>query len=254
MLAALALAAAAGAIAAFAPANRAGRPALIAAALALAVEFVAASLSGNAYLHYYLPAVVPIAVLAAAAGAAVAGPSEPANAPRPRARLRRSLAWLAVVPVAALGAFLWNARRVPSESAVRASSAAAYLDGATSPGATVWVWGAEASVHVLADRPPPRPYFYAYPLLRVGYGPYRDAAGFVAGLERDPPVRIVDTSATNALVPPLDRRARAAWRSPDPGYDDADLDPLFEFVERGYRPEALLGRPGPWVVWVRAAP
>jgi hypothetical protein len=69
----------------------------------------------------------------------------------------------------------------------------------------------------------------------------------------DPPAVILDTSATNPTVPPLDPRARGAWRAADPDYAAEGLDPLFDFVAAGYRVEALIGKPRPWVVYVRSS-
>jgi len=213
------------------------------AVVALPLEVVAASLSGNAYLHYYLPFMISAVVLVAALAGLVA------EAPG------RRFATLGYVVPAALIATLsgssWIGLFASSGTRAQPRSAVRWLSERTQADDRVVIWGAEAGVLVAAGRRPPGPYVYAYPLLKTGYGPYRDVARYLATLDANPPAAIIDTSATNPLIPPLDRERRAGWRSSDPGYAaGADLDPLFAWIEARYRPEVMIG-PGPaWIVYV----
>jgi hypothetical protein len=221
-------------------------PLVVWAAISAVVESAATTLSGNAYLHYFVAVVPAAAVLAA-------GLVGPADRPRGRrsgsARALAVLGSLALVPLAALGIRAASATLTPSPTATRTLALADWIDRTLPRDASVLVWGAEASVSVLSGRRSPEPYFYAYPLLRSGFEGHRDVEAFVDRMRESPPAAIVDTSATNAVVPPLDRRARAGWNAP-PGYRARGLDALFEFVEAGYRPAIALGRPAPWVVWL----
>jgi hypothetical protein len=216
------------------------------AVVALPLEFVAASLSGNAYLHYYLPFMIPAVVLLAAFARLVA------DAPGSR---RAVVAY--AVPGLLLSVFAgnsWIESFVNSGARPRQVSAVRWLVANTRPSDPVVVWGAELGVLVAADRRPPGPYVYAYPLLKTGYGPYRDVGRYLATLASHPPRAIIDTSATNLIVPPLDRKLRSSWRSPDPGYEaSVELDPLFAWIEAHYEPKVVIG-PGPaWIVYVPTA-
>jgi hypothetical protein len=222
------------------------RPLLVFAVAGLPLEVVAASLSGNAYLHYYLPFMIPAVVLVAAAAQLVA-----------RAPGRSWAVAGYAVPAALIVVFAghsWLGLFASSGTGPQPNAAVRWLVASTQRNDPVVIWGAEAGVLVAADRRPPGPYVYAYPLLKTGYGPHRDVGRYVAALAANPPRAIIDTSATNPFVPPLDGARRASWRSSDPGYAaGADLDPLFSWIEGRYHPEVAIG-PGPaWIVYVPTA-
>lgn len=222
------------------------RPLLVCAVVALPFEIVAASLSGNAYLHYYLPLMVPGVVLVAVFARLVA------DAPGPRWGLLPYTVPGGVLVV--LAAASWVGMFANSGSLPQPNSAVRWLLARTRPEDPVVIWGAELGVLVAADRTPPGPYVYAYPLLKTGYGGYRDVGRYVATLAASPPGAIIDTSATNLRIPPLDRARRASWISADPAYvAGADLDPLFDWIEARYRPEVAIGPGPPWIVYVPLA-
>ena len=219
------------------------RPLLAFAVVALPLEVVAASLSGNAYLHYYLPFMIPAVVPIAALAQLVA------DAPGRRFAVLGYAAPAALIAVLSLAS--WVGMFANLGSLPRPNSAVRWLSERTRPDDPVVIWGAESGVLVAARRRPPGPYVYAYPLLKTGYGPYRHVDRYLANLAANPPRAIIDTSATNSVIPPLDRERRKGWRSPDPGYAaGAELEPLFAWIEARYRPEVAIG-PGPaWIVYV----
>ncbi|MOA55549.1 hypothetical protein D3C78_1793620 [compost metagenome] len=74
-------------------------------------------------------------------------------------------------------------------------------------------------------------------------------------LQAHPPRFIVDTSATNVLIAPLDRARRAAWTdnyTRHPLFHSTDMrayrpseamEPIYAYLERHYRPAGTIG---PW--------
>ncbi len=102
-------------------------------------------------------------------------------------------------------------------------------------------------VLVLADKPSPSRYVYQYPLYTCGYVTDRMVNEFAAANAERLPV-IVDTSSTNAAVPPIDPAARSQWEISAEGcaLTPAMREPL-EFLEQRYVAEGRLGGTG-WTI------
>lgn len=100
----------------------------------------------------------------------------------------------------------------------------------------ILVWGAEASVNVLARRPAGTRYYYLYPLLTRGYQRPEQVRQLWADIRRWRPL-LVDTAPWNSKVPPLAASRRARWKSPDERYGPSpELELLMLQLERLYEP------------------
>ena len=201
--------------------------------------------SGRLYLQYLTPWSVSLAVLVAL----VASTIVPA---RFRLRWQR---WSGAALACALALVVFvvavkiEARRPEAEQVRLAVAAIRASTGLDEP---VLVWGAETQVLVLADRSAPSRYAYLYPLLTEGYATEARTNEFLDDLRSNPPALIIDTSATNAVIPPLDPAERATWESPDPQYQPpASMEAVFTWVEANY---SRSGQVGPWGVLTHAQP
>lgn len=215
------------------------------AVVAFPIELAAASVSGRAYPHYYMAWLPVFAVLSGFLAYAVlraiplrfaASGGEAAGAYRVR-----GLALFALLAVMAGGPVHAPARRIalfrsaPETAAKR--TAVDYLRTHTGPDETVLVWGAEPSVNFLSRRKSPSRYSFQYPLYTNGY---RNAAAaaetFLAELSSRPPAVVIDTSATNLLVPPLDPASRRRRRLPSASDPlPPAMGKLFDLLAARYR-------------------
>ena len=188
----------------------------------LPIEALLSAGSGRLYLQYLTPWFPAVALLAASA----------AKAWLPSGLRGRCERWAAAVPALGLAAVIGltaaklGPRRAEAEQVRLAVEAVARLTTADS---TVLVWGAETQVLALARRQAPSRYTYLYPLITVGYADAGRLAEFADDLRSDPPALVIDTSATNPVVPPLDPGRRASWSSPDSQYEPPE--PLQSVVD-----------------------
>jgi hypothetical protein len=110
-----------------------------------------------------------------------------------------------------------------------------YVLAHSSPGDTVLNWGHAGNVNFGAHRRSPSRYTYTQPLTLPGYSTPERIAQFVADLEQNRPVLIVDSTmpgipVLRELVPPLSRRLHAAWKRAYGGHDIPGLDGVYDFV------------------------
>jgi len=70
------------------------------------------------------------------------------------------------------------------------------------------MWGAESAFNFLLDIPAPTRYVYQYPLYTCGYTSGERLGELAMDIRESLPL-IVDTSSSNALVPPIDSGERA---------------------------------------------
>lgn len=121
------------------------------------------------------------------------------------------------------------------------------------------MWGAETTVNFLLEKESPSRFVYQYPLLTAGYASPEMVAEFLVDIQEKRPL-LIDTSATNSNVPPLDVVKRNEWAA-NPGSKsiaqfDANLallQPLFEYIQVNY---VIVNKIGPdaWPVYVYAGP
>ena len=211
------------------------------AVIDLPIEALLSAGSGRLYLQYLTPWFAAVALLTASV---VTSWMPDAWSARAR-RFVPAVLGLALVAVVALTAMKIRSRLAEAEQVWLAVEAIGQLSEADS---TVLVWGAEPQVLALSARRAPSRYAYLYPLLTVGYGNADRAAQFADDLQACPPALVIDTSATNAVIPPIDGNRRLAWTSTDAQYGlPAGFQPVFEFLESNY---VRIDSVGAWEMYV----
>lgn len=183
----------------------------------LPLEVALTSLSGRTYLHYYIAWLPVLAILAAGALAWLrdgAGRSAPPVSAR---ALTVGSAGLVLVSLAtgiamnhASGAKGWSIWR-PSPATSMANEITGYLRA----GDPLLMWGAEAEFNFLTGRGAPGRFVYQYPLYECDFARPEMIAEFADAIRRQHPV-IVDTSAWNPVVPPVERGPRMEWQRSQP--------------------------------------
>lgn len=215
----------------------------------LPVESVLASLSTRAYPHYYIPLLVPAALVAGLFCYVIQQSLVHFK--------RHKRHYLIVVPKTVLyavliyGAFLYvlSIRSMLRDNAQyerHIQSSVQYLEQHSESGDYVLMWGAETALNFLLNRPSPTRYVYQYPLYRVGYQSEAMVREFLEDLMANPPRIIVDTSVTNARIPPIASARRHGWlQAPPEGYSvlsDA-MQSVFDYIETDY---VRVGCAGEW--------
>ncbi|EFO81282.1 hypothetical protein OSCT_0871 [Oscillochloris trichoides DG-6] len=134
-------------------------------------------------------------------------------------------------------------------STLNTASAAAveYITTSIPADQQVLLWGAETSIYVATGRQAPTRIPYLYPLFTPGYPSDRVFSQFQQDLTHRP-AYIIDTAATNPMVPPLDPALRQQWLVY--GWSDG-VDPAFlafcDNLMTDYTPVTTLD--GQWVVY-----
>lgn len=214
--------------------------------IGLPVETYLATLSGRAFMHYY---VMWLPVFAALAGYFLARFAEAVDAlPAQRLWLRGVLrALLPGIIIVLLLVNNWFPAFPQTDHSSRAAQIGDYLRAEES----LLMWGAEAGYNFLLQTPAPTRFAYQYPLFAPTARRDSFAGEFTQDVARARPV-IVDTSSTNVLVPPLDVQRRRAWQEQQEISLSPALEPFFSFVDARYTPVATL-QPSGWTVYRYAA-
>ena len=198
----------------------------------LPLEFGLIHLSGRAYPHYFMT-LLPALALCAALPLQVLLQALSAW----RIPWRMQSVMVAIVAIALGGAAVTEyGKQVAANRRAGNPAAVAYLQAQTTPGEAVVLWGAEASINYLAQRPAVGRYIYQLPLYTNGYTSEARITAFLDDLLRYCPHLIIDTRNANTpmLIFPIDTAAIRARTA---------------LVHRFYRPVALIDD---WVVY-RAA-
>ncbi|RJQ24522.1 hypothetical protein C4577_07720 [Candidatus Parcubacteria bacterium] len=111
----------------------------------------------------------------------------------------------------------------------------------TQVGDYVLIWGAEASLNFISQRPSPTRYFIQYPLFTLNYSNDTKFSEFTEEVETNNPKIIIDASGStidqgvskNAIVPPIDADKRKAWLK-HKNYSPEGLDYFFGYVKKNY--------------------
>ena len=179
--------------------------------IAFPVELLLIALAGRSLDHYYIAWLPISAVLAAHLLSRildVAGNSGRQG----NARLSPQVAWAIGLAIAVL---LLPARRLvpPFMELVRSGPrrpAALAPELAEFDSEFLLMWGAETSYNFLAGKPSPTRFAYQYPLYTCEYVTDEMLEEFRLDVVHRLPL-IVDSSATNPSVPPIDAARRADW-------------------------------------------
>ena len=196
---------------------------------------------GRGYHYYYLAWLPTMGVLAAF------GVSELRRLAPPRpARLALVFGTLAMC----VQPSLLVTRLALTQDGATYSAVAAFVAANSRPNETVFIWGSQTLVLVLAERLGPTKYLYQYgPLYTRGYSTPAHVGQFLADLERNRPVLILDASNDGFITPPLDSAAFRTWTSPDIQYAPLpEMANVIAFVEATYARDGTEPATG-WPVW-----
>lgn len=217
----------------------------VVALVGLPIEGLLAISSARAYLQYLIPSAVPAGILTACV----------AHGRWSRDEGARGRGWSAgflllgvSVAIALSGVKITVRRAAADQGAVAVRS----IEEMSPAGSPVLVWGAETQVLAIAKRRAPSRYVYLYPLTTVGYVKPEMVEQFAVDLRTNPPAIILDTSAVNPVVPPVDPARRKAWTSSDPQYMlTAELGEVADWIYASYD---RAGFAGAWEVYVLRSP
>jgi hypothetical protein len=183
---------------------------LFAAFAALPVEFLLAVLPGRFEEHYFLGVLPVLCVFAALAlwglfrGTAFHESSLP---------MRFFAAGLLVILLYSTSTTALYTR-VGSYRTNDWSEVSEFIESHSTPADSVLFWGAEAGLNFTTQRRSPTKYDYLYPLYRTGFVTDEAISDFFTGLEKNPPLWIVDTK--NPMTPfleiPADSPAKADFQ------------------------------------------
>ena len=233
----------------------------------LPMEVLFASVSGRAYLHYFVVLLPPLAYMTALFGAEIIGGSvlgRPARSSRRGAGTGLVLGLAAAVVVASVLSTGVHLRDSSSEATRKRreqiDETAAYVRTHSAAGTPLLVWGHASDVYLFSQRPPASRYVYSLALLTPNYADSAMVGRFIAELRSSAPPLIVDATTGLAegerLVPSLGRW-NPAWRYPiDQGPQvrwwsmTPELHAFYDFVASTY---AVVDSVGPmrWPIYQR---
>ena len=150
---------------------------------------------GRFFAHYAIPFAVPLAVLAGVGLDGLRRSWLQTRRPVVRAALAFPLVLSAVIsiPAGVAGArFEWLPVARDHERSERVAEAIREI---STPDDSIWVWGNETQLYLLAQRPLSTPYDYLYPLVTPRYSTEALIATTLHALEAQPPVVIVDAGS-----------------------------------------------------------
>ncbi|MFQ5944338.1 MAG: glycosyltransferase family 39 protein [Anaerolineales bacterium] len=217
--------------------------------LALPIELVLVAASGRSLNHYYIMWLPAAGVLAACLFWMVFQ-----MLPEPKNSQLGVYSSKTVITVALLaGTLILPARRVlpASLKLVREGPRdLAWIEGDLKSFGQPYLlmWGAESSFNYLSGIASPSRYVYQYPLYTCGYVTDAKVREFHEAIVEKNPL-IVDTSLSNALVPPLDSLTRQEWRDTAEGCSLTEpMEELLRFLDRNYQRVDTLSRFG-WPIY-----
>ena len=189
-------------------------PATSLALLGLPIELLLVGAAGRSLNHYYvawLPALsILLARLPEFLGRADSGKPSRDQEVGPGA-WTWAAALAAVVVVLPLRYALPSFRQLLARGPRDTMSLSREVEPFLLPGEPLLMWGAESTYNFVSGHPPPTRFVYQYPLYSCGFATPEMIAGFLADLQRSPPL-IVDSSSTNPSVPPISSERRESWR------------------------------------------
>ncbi|MEW6404579.1 MAG: glycosyltransferase family 39 protein [Chloroflexota bacterium] len=230
-------------------------PLLCVALVGLPIDLFLVSASGRSYHHYYLTWLPVFAILTAQWASSISIQFKPAETALQQFKLESRAVWT----MALIVAFALPSHRdiiAPVFELVYTDPPSTPLVvkriwNYTTPDDYLLVWGAEASYNFLSERRSPSRFMYQYPLLTCGYGTDAMVGEFLDALQRHKPL-IIDTSATNRYIPPINSKARNEWEGAAfaGGHCDisARMEDVFKFIDTNYREVEVISSKG-WIIY-----
>lgn len=206
------------------------------AILTLGTDLVLANITNRGYGHYYaslLPAATLLLVMA------IRVLNEVGDHPAYDKTVKRARIYLVAILIGVpLGTSLvrfWQADWNIAGQA-RTPDLAEYVAAHTRPDDTVLVWGAATAINFLSGRASPTQFHYAYPLIVPEYTSEETIHELLLDLRTNQPAMIVDTTMIDGYrIPPLDLKMRRQWWAEGGRRDQANLVPIYNFVENNCR-------------------
>ncbi len=197
--------------------------------IGLPVEMILSSLSVRSYPHYFMSWLPIIAVSAALL--------------IERITRKRLVVVALLYAVFIQFAFVITpiARKAVEADTNKTDPVVDFITANTAPDDPVLMWGAETAYNFASGKRSPTRFVYQYPLYASGY--QRDAlvTEFLNDLRMRCPALIIDTSATNPIIPPLSARLRETW-VPAPGYELLpSMNAVFEHIDDHYVDAGMVG-------------
>jgi hypothetical protein len=204
----------------------------------LPVEIIFSTLSGRQYEHYFTPWLAPMSFLAAQGSCALANYIAEKNTCSwlrwfSRDRILGIVGLLIFIP--ALKTTIPQILHANPDPRLEEKAAASYIQQNTVSSDTVLVWGADVGINFFARRQSPSFYAYQYPLYTTNYVTPQMIARFLNDLEKNRPKLIIDISASDKFIPPIDLKKRREWRPVLVYYLPPDMNAVFSFIESHYQ-------------------
>ncbi|MGH9174339.1 MAG: hypothetical protein ACRD1H_08270, partial [Vicinamibacterales bacterium] len=215
-------------------ARRQAPPVVLAAAIALPLEIGSTALSNREHAHYYISWLPALAILSAYGLGRMRRDERPewsGVSARP-ASVRILLVVVIVCGIVPGWTLVEQLQAGVTGRLDPQVELAGWIRDETEPDDTVLVWGNRSGFNLLADRRSPSNYVYQLPLVLHGYRSDARTEAFLDDLRDEPPVLIIDATAWNTVIPPLDLERREDWRTGDPSYGPLpSMEAIYSWVE-----------------------
>lgn len=231
------------------------KPFLVVALIDFPLELLFSGTTGETYPHYFIAWLPSLAILSgfltfiflhhadSLPGGGISGHRKTISA-------IIVVIFLLIVSLNPLVSHLHLAATPPDSLMSTRLHASDYIRAHSGADDTVLMWGAETSVNYLSGRKSPSRFVYQYPLYLRNYQNDDMIASFNRDLQDRKPLLIIDTSATNPVIPPLDPVSRATpWKSSDAKYSvSPSMSVVFDYISTHYHLAGNIG-PGGWAVY-----
>lgn len=207
---------------------------LLVSMLALPIEILLSSLSGRSYPHYYLSWLAAISLIAgwtiARLGMIGVRGSDPTAI---AVRSRRYMAFGTVLLVVFIWQSYFNVLALPDKLSAGTSKTLDELGSFVAKDRSLLVWGAETKMNYYSGMPSPTRFVYQIQFFTCNYARPEQIATLVHDLETTR-AYILDTSATNPDIAPLDPITRSQWTPKNRSCAPPELNAFYSFVQKNY--------------------
>ncbi len=192
------------------------RTALIVLALiGLPVEFILSSISGKTYDHYYISWLPVFAVLTGFFVFQLISNFVPSRITLFEREIKVAWIWILAILIFMCSItfvkILFDLTYVYPYFRKNSHSEIAAIQKNLNGTDYLLMWGAETSYNFVTGMKSPTRYVYQYPLYSCIYTTDKMVKSFLDDIEKTHPL-IVDTSSTNAYIPPIDKNERKNWK------------------------------------------
>lgn len=195
--------------------------------IAMPLEFLLSSLSGKAYLHYYLAWLPVMGLLVSFFIHYVSEFTRKELKPQQQKQLHTGARLLMLLPaITIFNAWLYE---LPASYEEKTMSIAEIVKINTHKDDRILVWGHNPTINFLADRVAPTRFIYQTPLFNTEYGSEEIFAEFYMDITTNPPVLIVEDDFLE--IPTLDSAGIQVWNGRE---IPQSARSFFDFVAENY--------------------